>query len=77
MGDEIAFLAADKHKGFLKVGVITLDVLARHVQCTQNSNFTNLCNISRKTQRMKVDFSPADKHQSFFKVDTIILGLCG
>ena len=26
MGDEIAFLAADKHKSFLKVGVITLDV---------------------------------------------------
>ena len=26
MGDEIAFLAADKHKSFLKVGIITLDV---------------------------------------------------
>ena len=33
-----------------------------------------LCNISRKTQRMKLIFLLADKHQIFLQIDTITFG---
>ena len=77
MGDEIAFLAADKHKSFLKVGVITLDVHSQACPIYSKQQLYKSLQYLKENTKMKVDFSPAEQHQSFFKVDTIILGLCG
>ena len=40
MGDEVAFLPADKHKSLLQVDSITLSVKAKHAHNTQNNKFT-------------------------------------
>ena len=40
MGDEVDFLPANKHEGFLKLIVSLWDCLARHAQSTQNNKLT-------------------------------------
>ena len=45
---------------------------------TKTTSLQYLCNISRKTRRMKLIFCLLTKgFEGFFQIDTIILGACG
>ena len=77
MGDEVAFLPADKHKRFLQDYSITLGVHARQAQSTKTKQLTISLQYLKKNMKDEVDFLPADKCWSFFQIDTIMLGVCG
>ena len=53
---EVYFWQADKHQSFLLVGTIILGQRCQ-IRSTQSKKFAYLCNISRKTWRMKLIFS--------------------
>ena len=66
------FLPADKHKSFLQVDTITLVV---HSQACPEYQKLQVCNISRKTWRMKLIFCLQINIKGFFKVSSFISGL--
>ena len=45
MGDEVAFLPADKHKSLLQVDSITLSVKAKHPTIHKITSLLFRCNI--------------------------------
>ena len=47
MGDEVKFLTADKHKGFLQDGSITLDVISHTDPKYQKQSVYNIFVISQ------------------------------
>ena len=67
MGDEVDFLAVDKHKS-LSIWVC----VARHDQKTKNNKFIISSQYPKENGKDKVDFLPAFKHQKFLQIDTII-----
>ena len=76
MGDEVAFLLADKHKRFLRVDSITLDVqsqVTRHAQITQNNKFTISLQCLTKEVGEEVDFLHAEEDEGFLQMNTKVL----
>ena len=69
MGDEVAFLPADKYKIFLQDGSITLGVISQTGPKYQKQSVYNIFAISQ------------GKHEGwclrFFQIDTIILDVHG
>ena len=59
MRDEVELLPADKHKGFLQDGSITLGV--KKAQSTKNNQFTISLQYLKENMKDEVDFLPADK----------------
>ena len=49
----------------------------RHVQSTENNQFTISLQYLNENVKDEVDFLPADKCQRFLQCYTIILGVCG
>ena len=62
MGNEVDFLPADKHKSFLQVDNITLDVQSQSSQSIQNNKFAISLQYLKENLRDEFDFLPADKH---------------
>ena len=68
MGDEVAFLFADKYKSSRQVDSITLIVqsqVTRHAQITQNNKFTISLQYLTKEAGEEIDFLHAEEHEGF------------
>ena len=68
IGDEVVFLPADKRKNFVQDGSITLGVIAKHTQSTQNNKFGLSLQYLKESMRDEVDFFLADKRQRFLQI---------
>ena len=75
MSDEVDFLHAGKHKSLLQIDTMTLIVIVKHSQSSQNSKFTMSLQYLKKEVRDEADFLHVDKHQSFLQVDFNTLGI--
>ena len=64
MGCEIDFMPADKHKNFLQIDSITLDV---HVQSTKNNKYISLQYLKENIKN-EADFCLLVIATDFFKV---------
>ena len=59
--DEVDFLHADEHKGFLQINTMVLIWMVKH---SQNSKFAMSLQYLKQEVRNEVDFLFTDKHQS-------------
>ena len=82
VSDEVDFLHANKHEGFLQIKTMVLIEMVKHSQSSQNSKFTMYLQYLKQEVRDEVDFLHVDKHQScfqnfghqnFLQFDTIII----
>ena len=62
--DEVDFLHAEEHKGFLQINTMVLIWIVKHSQSSQNSKFAMSLQYLKQEVRNEVDFLFADKHQS-------------
>ena len=66
MGDEVDFLPADKHEGFLNYPKY------QNAQITENNKFAISLQYLKKELSDRVDFLHVDKHESFLQIDSIM-----
>ena len=68
MSDEVDFFHADKHESFLQIDAIILDGgWSSILKVPKITSLQHLCNISKKTGRMKLAFRLQIKIKDFFK----------
>ena len=72
VSDEVDFLHVEKHDGFPQINVMTLILMVKHSQSSQNSKFAMSLQYLKKEV---TDFLHADKHQNFLQVYFDILGI--
>ena len=77
MGDTVDFLSADKHKIFLKVDSIILEMCRQECPKYSKQQLCNIFAISQGNIKDGVEILSADKHQRYLQTSTIILGVCG
>ena len=76
MGCEIDFMPADKHKNFLQIDSITLDVHIHACPKYLGQEVYNIFAISQEKCKRWSRILPADNCQKFLQSDTIILDVC-
>ena len=82
--DEVDFLHAEEHKGFLQINAKVLIRMVKYSQSSQNTKFLKSLQYLTQEVRDEVDFLHADKHHqvdfntSYIKVSyKVILSLAG
>ena len=67
MNDEVDFLHAEKHEGFLKINTMILIGMIKHSQSSQNRKSVYLYKISKKKKSQGWSFLHADTHPSWIQ----------
>ena len=73
VSDEVYFLHAEEHEGFLQINIMVLIGMIKHSQSSQSSKFTMFLQYFKQEVRDEVDFLHAGKHQSFYKLTLLFL----